>query len=223
MILLAFLGQLGSVTNCKQLALKFPRTREECEVVAETFCNCSMEDAIVNCVGAVDGYLLCIDVPSKEQAGNVRNYFSGHYKRYGINVQAVCDGDGIFSYLALSAPGSANDRVANKENIGGIEGSSLSAKIENLAPIYAVIGDAAYKSTEHLVSMYYGGNRYDELQDNFNFFASQCRISIERAFGMIYFEMGNTTPTPQAKVMQCKVCCHGYCNITQLLPKRTAE
>jgi DDE superfamily endonuclease len=113
---------LIAITNCKQLALKFPRTREECEVVAETFCNRSMGDAIVNCVGAADGYLLCIDVPSKQQAGNVRSYFSGHYKRYGINVQAVCDGNGIFSYFALSAPGSANDRVAIKENIGGIEG-----------------------------------------------------------------------------------------------------
>jgi hypothetical protein len=90
----------------------------------------------------------------------------------------------------LTATGSANDRDAIKENIGGIEGSSLSAKIEKLAPLYVVIGDAAYKSTDHLVSMYYGGNRYDGLQDNFNFFASQCRISVERAFGMMTSKWG---------------------------------
>jgi hypothetical protein len=103
---------LIAITNCQQLALMFPRTRRECEAEAETFCNRSMGDAIVICVGVVDGYLLCIDVPSKQQARNVRSYFSGHYKRYVINVQAVCNGNGIFSSFALSASGSVNVRVA---------------------------------------------------------------------------------------------------------------
>jgi hypothetical protein len=50
---------------------------------------------ISNCVGALDGYLLSIVTPAKKHAKNVRSYFSGHYQKYGINIQACCDANAL--------------------------------------------------------------------------------------------------------------------------------
>jgi hypothetical protein len=94
----------------------------------------------------------------------------------------------MFTYFALSAPGSANDRVAIKEEQE--EGSSLHDLIERLPLRYVIIGDAAYKPTEHLASIFYGNVRANSLNDNFNYYASQCRIRIEMAFGLMTAKWG---------------------------------
>ena len=45
---------------------------------------------------------------------SVKAYFSGHYKTYRLNVQAVCDHKCRFVYAALAAPGGTNDIAAIK-------------------------------------------------------------------------------------------------------------
>jgi DDE superfamily endonuclease len=55
---------------------------------------------------------------------------------------------------------------------------------------FCVIGDAAYTATEHLVPMYYGADKHNPKYDNFNFYASQLRIRIEMAFGMMTKKWG---------------------------------
>ena len=151
--------------------------------MSSEFRRISPNGCILNCVGAVDGYLLSIDVPNKEEAGNVRSYFSGHYQRYGINVQACCDASSRFIYFELAGPGSANDRFAITET--NCMGTSLRATIEGLPPGYVVIGDPAYECTEHLISLFYGNQRRNLLNNNFNYAASCCRIRIEMAFGLM--------------------------------------
>jgi hypothetical protein len=65
------------------------------------------------CVGAIDGWLCTIRVPSKKAvAGTAQLYYSGHYYTYGINVQAMCDGDSKFTAISISSPGGTNDIVA---------------------------------------------------------------------------------------------------------------
>ena len=39
--------------------------------------------------------------------------------------------------------------------------------------------------TEHLLTPFYGSQRFDKKNDNYNFFISQLRIKIERAFGIM--------------------------------------
>lgn len=173
---------LAAICDCQQLAIAFPSTKEDCERIAEGFQNVSTKAAIVNCVGAVDGYLLAIQAPSAREVSNVRSYYSGHYSKYGINVQAVCDSNCVFTYFALTAPGSTNDRVAMQEKI---DGTSLHDLIESLPETFVVVADAAYESTEHCVSMFYGAQRLNPAHDNFNYCASQCRIRIEMAFGQM--------------------------------------
>jgi hypothetical protein len=80
----------------------FPSTVEECDRLAEGFENISENEVIVNCVSAVDGYSLVIDTPSAKLAKNVQSYFSGHYQRNVISIQACCDSNCIFTYFGLA-------------------------------------------------------------------------------------------------------------------------
>ena len=165
-----------------ELALHFPTTTRELEYASSGFESIVSNGSIVNCVGAVDGYLLSINTPSRAEVGNVRSYFSGHYQKYGINVQAVADSNCMFQYFALSGPGSSNDRVAILHEIDGV---SLHNRIECLPGQYVIAADAAYKPTEHVVPIFYGTQRHNRKNDNFNFALAQCRIRVEMAFGIM--------------------------------------
>jgi DDE superfamily endonuclease len=178
---------LKAICCCPQLAIVFPSTYAECDALAEGFENVSEKWAIVNCVGCVDGYLLAITEPALADDDNTRSYFSGHYQKPGINVQAVCDRNAMFTYFALSAPGSANDRVAIKELIGG---ESLSDKIEQLPGDFVVLADAGYEATEKLIPMFYGHQRNSPLNSNFNYAASSIRMRIEMDFGQMVSKFG---------------------------------
>jgi DDE superfamily endonuclease len=101
--------------------------------------------------------------------GNVRSYFSGHYQAYGCNVQAACDSHLRFSFTGLAGPGVMPDRDALKE-------CALHELIESLPLGYVAIGDAAYMAIENLASIYYGDAGKIPKYDNYNYFASQCRI-----------------------------------------------
>lgn len=56
--------------------------------------------------------------------------------------------------------------------------------------MYVIIADAAYEPSERVVPMFYGIHRADEQCDNYNFYASQCRIRIEMAFGLMQMKWG---------------------------------
>jgi hypothetical protein len=99
----------------------------------------------------------------------------------------VCDKNAIFTYFALSAPGSAGDRVAIKETFDGL---SLHDRIERLPGNYVILGDAAYEATEKLVPMFYGHQRDSPLNSNFNYAALSLRMRIEMAFGQMTAKFG---------------------------------
>ena len=61
----------------------------------------------------------------KESFGNQRAYFSGHYRMYGLNVQAVVDSNLKFIYFGVIGPGSMNDNRSYKK-------SGLESIINNL-------------------------------------------------------------------------------------------
>jgi hypothetical protein len=88
--------------------------------------------------------------------------------------------------LAAAAPGSTGDNDA----IGQI---TISKRIAVLPLGYCIIGDAAYTRTEHLVPIYSGNDRLikqNQRNNDFNFYASQCRIRIEMAFGLMQMKWG---------------------------------
>jgi hypothetical protein len=172
-----------AILKAPELRMKLPETSEECELAASGFRSISYKEAIPNCVGVLDGYLLKINTPRKREALNVRSYYSGHYQCSGVNVQAVADHLCRFTYLAVSAPGSTGDNDA-------IHQISLARRIAALPFGYCIIADAAYTATEHIVSIYAGIDRLNKRNDDFNFYASQCRIRIEMAFGLMQMKWG---------------------------------
>jgi DDE superfamily endonuclease len=188
------------------LNIHFPQTVQECEFAAEGFRSVSSGDAIVNCVSVVDGLLVHISTPSKKEAKNVRSFFSGHYQSYGMNIQAACDHQCRFTFLGVAGPGVMSDREA----IGQVP---LHRMIEELPERYCVIGDCAYRPTEHLVPIFGGASALDRNNDNWNFYASQCRIRIEMAFGMMKQKWGILTKPLRIRLRNVKrpiICWHDY-------------
>jgi hypothetical protein len=167
-----------AITECEELQILFPSSIEECNDLASDFRDISYKSAISNCVGAIDGFLLPIKTPSRGEVGNVASYFSGHYKRMGLNVQAICDSKCRFLFVSASSPGSSNDRAAYKS-------CRIDEMVEQLPMDFVILADAAYEPSEHCIPMYYGSQKKTPKYDNYNFFASQLRIRIEMCFGMM--------------------------------------
>jgi hypothetical protein len=174
---------ITAIVQCKALRVAFPTTDEEVQAAIGGFASVSTDGVIKNCAGVVDGYLLRIKVPAKEEVKNVRSFFSGHYQCYGVNIQAAADHHSRFIHFSFAAPGVTGDRDAIKQ-------CSLFDLVESLPRGVCVIGDAAYQPTEHMVPVYQGADKLCAKYDNFNFFASQCRIRVEMAFGMMQSKWG---------------------------------
>jgi DDE superfamily endonuclease len=168
----------------EEMQIKWPSTAEEITKGIAGFSSISFEQAICNCVGVLDGFLVRIKkVPAKKEAANDRVFFSGHYQCYGVNCQAATDHLSRFIYFALPAPGVSKDRDAVKH-------CGLKDLIEKLSKGICVIADAAYEPTEHMVPVYQGVDKLKPRYDNFNFYASQVRIRVKMAFRMMTNKWG---------------------------------
>lgn len=158
----------------------------------------------------MDGLLLRIKVPGPYEARNAKSFFSGHYQAYGMNVQAACDCDCRFVYVAVAAPGGSNDLAAYRK-------ISLSAKIANLPLLKYVIGDNAYICTDTLLTPFGGSQKHDVDRSTYNFYVSQCRIRIEMAFGMltnkwcIFKKPLQCSLRNASKVFMCAARLHNFC------------
>jgi DDE superfamily endonuclease len=172
-----------AIRKCPFLAIIFPSTAEEVKIAAEGFTSISSNSAIYTCVAVVDGYHLQIVTPPKGEAKNVRSFFSGHYQTSGFNIQAACDHHCRFVFLGVAGPGNLGDREA-------VNAVPLGNLVESLPGLFCVIGDCAYTPTEHFVPIFRGENAQLPINDNFNFYASQLRIRIEMAFGLMVKKWG---------------------------------
>ena len=194
----------------KSITVQFTSSPEECAIVASSFERISYSGVMSTCVGAVDGYLLAIETPSKREAKNVRSYFSGHYQRNGINIQACCDANCRFTFFGIGGPGVTKDRAAVKD-------SGLSDLIEKLPAGYICIADCAYQPTEHMIPVFGGDLALLKDNDNFNYYASQVRIRIEMAFGLMTRKWGILQRPLSSSLFSMKhlVCCiarlHNFC------------
>jgi DDE superfamily endonuclease len=62
--------------------------------------------------------------------------------------------------------------------------------MESLPGTFCATGDCSYTQTEHLVPVFRGVNATPPINDNFNYYASQLRICIEMAFGLMVNKWG---------------------------------
>jgi len=174
---------INAINATNELTIRFPSTVDECRIAAAGFETISSSRAIQNCVSVVDGFLMKVVTPPMWIVGNVRSYFSGHYQCYGVNVQAASDHLSRFTYFAVAGPGVMADNVAKCE-------VDLNELVESLPLGFCVIGDAAYTPSEHWVPVYCGADKKRAIYDNFNYYASQLRIHVEMAFGLMTKKWG---------------------------------
>lgn len=162
------------------LQIALPDTVCEMETLSQEFAQISSSNGLfTGVIGAIDGWLCCTTSPIDRDITNKRAYYSGHYSRFGLNVQAVCDARLRFIYFAVAAPGGTNDARAIRrchlfnEWIEKIKGKG-----------YFIVGDNAYVlSDETLIP--FSGRALTDHQRTYNFFLSQLRICIELAFGRL--------------------------------------
>jgi hypothetical protein len=167
-----------AINACSDLGFSFPETLPELQEASDGFESISTHGVMRGCIGAIDGWLCPMIVPPRALVGNVRSYFSGHYQRCGVNVQAVVDHHCRFIYMAVAAPGSQPDiNALNMINL---------PRVLAAPPLgFFIIGDNAYPASKHLVPIFGGGDRSNQDNDNFNYYLSQCCIRVEMAFGLM--------------------------------------
>ena len=169
---------MDAILSCDDLAYHFPSSDEQIQQVANEFKKQSTRGVLDGCVGCLDGFLLQIRTPSARETGHVKSYFSGHYRMYGVNIQAVCDSQCRFTYVSVAAPGGTNDIVAFRK-------TTLHNIVEELPLGKYIIADNAYICTEHILTPFPGEQKQESKKDAYNFYLSQLQIRIEMTFGCL--------------------------------------
>lgn len=146
-------------------------------------------NGVINgCIGAIDGWIVKIIKPSKTRDGvkNPASFFS-RKGFFGINVQAIVDKKKRILYRQILSRGAEHDSTAFKN------GALYQCLMNNwrflaLKGLY-FIGDSAYALKSFLLTPF-DNVLHGTSEDNFNFFHSSSRISVECAFGEIDLRWG---------------------------------
>jgi hypothetical protein len=174
-----FLNAIDYNNTFEPMQLRLPREDSELEGLAQCWSD------VLTCpfglmhghLGAIDGWFPRTEMPRDQT--NQADYFSGHYQAYGLNVQAMCDPDLIFLYVAVAGPGKTND-------IGAfVRLRELNSWIEGLPAEYFLSADNAYPLSLKVLIPFSAAELLDESYRTFNFYLSQLRIRIEMAFGRL--------------------------------------
>ena len=171
---------LTAVNCCPRLLIKLPLTSDELKNHVDQWDNLSSAFGLFHgVVGAIDGWLACTNKPSSRDVTNQTDFFSGHYQRYGLNVQAVCDSNLRFIYLSINSPGKTNDAIAFQRC------DSLQEWLDKLPEQYFLIGDNAYQLNSTMLVPFQGSQKRNDINRSFNFYLSQLRIRVKMAFGQM--------------------------------------
>lgn len=163
-----------------KLEMSLPASPAELQTVAAGFKSKSSSEGLFDgVVGSLDGWLCCTCQPIESEVKNKVDYYSGHYQKFGVNVQAICDARLRFLYFAVAAPGRTNDARAF------LKCNKLQLWLQSLQNTdYFIIGNNAYVLCDELL-IPYSGTSISEVNRTYNFFLSQLRIQIEMAFGLL--------------------------------------
>ena len=141
-----------------------------------------------NYVGCIDGMLVWTNKPNTVILENCDlgplKFLCGRKKKFGLNLQAICDHREKFMDVFISFLGLASDflcychsSICKKLNIPGF-----------LNPGLCIYGEAAYTNTMSMCMPY--KSMSSGPKDAYNFDQSQLRINIECAFGILVHRWG---------------------------------
>ena len=142
---------------------------------------------INGCIGALDGWIVKIQKPTKSDGVNNPQSFYSRKGYYGVNVQAISDKNKKILFRSILSRGAEHDSTAFKNS--SLYKLLLSNWESLLRKGFFLIGDTAYGIRSFLHTPY-DDTMHGSAEDNYNFFHSSSRISIECAFGEINLRWG---------------------------------
>ena len=176
-------GVVDAINATKFFNYSFPNHSQQRKIAAGFHAKSGAKFS--NVVGAIDGLVICTRMPSLLECiiMNVgQANFRCHRKdKYGLKLQAICDHDLKFIWADMRWPAATSDYMAWVT-------SSLYRALENNAVTktiidgFVVVGDCAYVKKPFMATPLRGMRAGHE--DAYNFYLSQLRITIERAFGV---------------------------------------
>lgn len=145
------------------------------------------QGVINGCIGALDGWIVKIKKPSRRDGIINPKSFYSRKGYFGINVQAIVDKKKHVLYHSILSRGAEHDSTAFKNS------SLYKWLLPNwkglLEKGFYFIGDSAYSLKSFLLTPY-DNALHGTAEDNYNFFHSSSRISVECAFGEIDLRWG---------------------------------
>ena len=174
-----FLNAIDYNETCRAMIIKLPRGEDELRDLAQRWLDVSTcpQHLFWGHIGAIDGWFPRTEMP--RGVSNQADYFSGHYQAYGLNIQAMCDPDLLFLYVAVADPGKINDVRALSRCTGLIDW------FETLPDWCFVSADNAYPLTIKMLVPHNATGLWSEYHRAYNFYLSQLQIRIEMAFGRL--------------------------------------
>ncbi len=215
----SFWNVVDAINNSPQLNIVFPDNPAEQEHLAREFKRKS-EIGIDCCIGSIDGILIWIHKPTEADCDDTgvgpKPFFCGRKKKYGLNMQAICDARRRFLWVDIHFPGATSDFFA-------FEQTDFYKRLEAglLHPGLCIFGDAAYVNAPYMCVPFRNvqAEDGDGSKDSYNFYQSQLRITIECAFGMLVHRFGmlrkpfpvnvSISKTNAAVLALCKL--HNFC------------
>ena len=145
--------------------------------------------------------------------------------KYGLNMQAMCDHHLRFTWIDIRWPGISSDYMAwvTSKLCDTLEKNPLSILLDGIT----IIGDAAYVKS-HYMATPFKSTAGDESKCAYNFYHSQLRVSIERAFGVLVHQWAilrtpmNIPLYKVPSVVMCLCRLHNFC-IESSLSNREEE
>jgi len=205
---------VDAINKSTNFQISFPSYSQQSRIAAE-FCEVSGTN-FGNCIGCLDGILIWTKKPAKKWCRRTgcgeKTFFCQRKNKFGLNMQAICDKNLNFSWVDIRFPGSVSDYLS-------WIASGFPKQIEDLnlvCPGFAIYGDNAYVSRSYM-AVPFKGTGLSPSKDAYNFYHSQLRTTIERAFGVLVFRwaiLRSPINVPLNKVARlvlalCKL--HNFC------------
>ena len=145
-------------------------------------------NGVINgCIGAIDGWVVKIQKPSRSDGVINPQSFYSRKGYYAVNVQAIVDKNKKILFRSIMSRGAEHNSSAFKNS------SLYKWLIANWVKLaekgYYFIGDSAYALKSFLLTPY-NNAEHGTAEDNFNFFHSSSRIAVECCFGEIDLRWG---------------------------------
>jgi hypothetical protein len=214
-------GTINAINRCPRFEFnrdgdEFPSLEEQQEI-ADGFFQKSAA-GFDNVVMAMDGMLVWTTQPTKQDCLDVgigeRSFHCYRKDKFGLLLLAGCDHLCRFRWADITHPGIASDYTAWMTSTVGTKLRQPNQQI--IAPGNTIVSDNAFVETGYMAIPIPGTN-ITSAEDAYNFYLSQLRITIERAFGILVHRFGvlraplSISIKKVPPMVMCLMKLHNYC------------